>query len=73
MEKFTNEIISKCINSLSEKENKQKINKYIIEPLISNISIKLHPYLITIFIMYILILILIISIMFILVLKQKNN
>ena len=72
LNKITNDIINNCIKELSSEKNKEKINNYIIAPLIHTISNKLHPYLVTMFVMYILILILVISIMLILIMNKNN-
>lgn len=69
--KITGDLLSKCINELKKQENREKININLIDPIISSISNKIHPYMITIFCMYILILILIISILIILILNKK--
>jgi hypothetical protein len=70
--KITEDILNKCIIELNKNENREKININLIDPIISNITNKLHPYMITIFGMYILILILIISIMFILIMNKNK-
>lgn len=69
--KITGDLLNKCITELKKQENREKININIIDPIISSITNKIHPYMITIFCMYILILILIISILFILILNKK--
>ena len=44
-----------------------------MEPVISNLTDRLYPYLIILFIMYILVIILVISILIIILNKKKNN
>jgi len=70
--KITEDLLNKCIIELKKQENREKININLIDPLISSIGDKLHPYMITIFGMYILILILIISIMVILIMNKNK-
>lgn len=66
-EKLTDEIITNIILQLNKKENKIILDNHFIIPLCQNISDRIHPYLLIIFISYIIILILIIWIMFILI------
>jgi len=66
-EKLTDEIISNIIIQLNKKENKTILDDNFIVPLCQNITDRIHPYLLIIFISYIIILILIIWIMFILI------
>ena len=66
-EKLTDEIISNVIIQLNKKENKTILDDNFIVPLCQNITDRIHPYLLIIFISYIIILILIIWIMFILI------
>jgi len=70
--KITEDLLNKCITELKKQENREKININLIDPIISSISNRLHPYMVTIFSMYILILILIISIMVILIINKKK-
>ena len=72
LDKITDDFIKKCLNEIDKDKNKNLINNSFIEPICQNISTKLFPYIITIFIMYILILILIILIMFILISSKKK-
>lgn len=72
LSKLSKEVLDKCIIELQKDENKKNIDLYIIDPLIKSINNKLYPYLITIFVMYILILILVIAILFFLIMKKKN-
>ena len=66
-EKLTDEIISNIIIQINKKENKTILDDNFIVPLCQNITDRIHPYLLIIFISYIIILILIIWIMFILI------
>ena len=70
--KITGDLLNKCIDELHKQENRDKINLNIIDPIISSLSEKIHPYMITIFCMYILILILVILILLILILNKNK-
>jgi len=67
--KLTYDFINKVLEELKKEENKTLLEERFLSPLSENISLKIHPYMMTIFFMYILILILIISILFILIKK----
>ena len=54
IQKLTSDILYKCINELKKEENQTKIDKNIVQPIISNLSSKLYPYMVILFIMYIL-------------------
>jgi hypothetical protein len=72
IDKLTSDLINRIVKHINTDDNKDKISKGIIEPLIGNINDKLYPYIVTIFLMYILILILIICILIILISKKNN-
>ncbi len=69
--KLTCDFISKIIDEIKKEENSKIIDEKFLNPLSENISLKIHPYMITIFCMYIIMLILIISMMFILIRNQQ--
>jgi hypothetical protein len=71
IEKLTKDIINKITIQLNKKENKERIDKEIIEPLICNISNRLYPYISLMFIMYIVNLILIIVILILIIIYNK--
>ena len=52
LQKLTSDILYKCIQELKKDENKIKINENIVEPVITNLTDRLYPYLIILFIMY---------------------
>ena len=70
--KITNDLLNKFIIEFNKDENRKKINVEIIDPIINDISNRLYPYMIIIFIMYILIIVLIITILFILIIRRKK-
>ena len=72
LQKLTSDILYKCIQELKKDENKIKINENIVEPVITNLTDRLYPYLIILFIMYILVIILVISILIIILLNKKR-
>jgi len=67
--KLTCDFISKIIEEVKRDENKEIIEDKFLTPLAENISLRIHPYMMTIFFMYILMLILIICMIFILIKK----
>jgi hypothetical protein len=71
LKNLTYDILNKCIDEVNKIENKQKINKYIISPIINDLTSRIYPYVIILFVMYILILILIIAILIMLILNKK--
>jgi len=73
MEKITDNIFKKIMNVANQKDNKEKLYEYIVDPLILNISSKLYPYFILLFIMYILLIGLIISILILIIIDTKKE
>ena len=71
LSKLTCDFISNIINELKEEENKEIIEDKFLTPLAENISLRIHPYMMTIFCMYILMLVLIIMMIFILIRKLE--
>ena len=69
--KLTCDFISKIIEEIKKEENKEITEDKFLTPLSENISLRIHPYMMTIFFMYILILILIICMIFILIKKME--
>ena len=69
--KLTCDFISKIIDEIKKEENSKIIDEKFLNPLSEHISLKIHPYMVTIFCMYIIMLILIISMMFILIRNQQ--
>lgn len=41
---MTNELINSCVEELKRPENKKKISKNIVDPIVSEITLKLWPY-----------------------------
>jgi hypothetical protein len=69
IDKLTKNLIDKIIIELNKKDNKEKLERKIISPILSNFTCKLFPYISLLFIMYSFNIILIISII-ILILKK---
>jgi hypothetical protein len=40
----TRDIIDACIKEIKKRENKEKINKYILDPIIEEVLYKSYPY-----------------------------
>ena len=72
LDKLTKDLISKCIIEFKKKENKDRINHNIIDPLIRTISCRIYPYVTLLFIMYSIILILVILILILVILNGKK-
>ena len=70
MEKITKNIIDKIICQLNKKDNKNKINEEILNPIFQKFSNKIYPYVSLLFMMYILNLILVIIILTLIYLKK---
>ena len=71
IEKIIKDSIDKLILELNKGDNKEKLEKEIINPILTNFTCKLFPYISLLFIMYSLNIILIISII-ILILNNKK-
>jgi hypothetical protein len=72
IDKLTKDLISKIVIELNKKDNKDKLENDIINPILQNFTSKLFPYISLLFIMYSFNIILIISII-ILVINKKIN
>ena len=72
MDKLTKDLIAKIVIELNKKDNKEKLETDIINPILQNFTSKLFPYISLLFIMYSFNIILIISII-ILVINKKIN
>jgi hypothetical protein len=74
VEKIINNIIKKCIDELKKEHNQQLIEYEIFNPILTQFSNKIYPYVTLLFIMYALILVLIIIILFLIVFyNNKKN
>jgi hypothetical protein len=71
IEKLMKNFIDRVIIELNKEDNKEKLDKQIINPILSNFTYKLFPYISLLFIMYSFNIILIISII-ILILNNKK-
>jgi hypothetical protein len=72
LEKITKDFINKIIIEINKQENKDKLEKDIINPIFSNFAEKIYPYVSLLFIMYSLNLILIIIILILIILYNKK-
>jgi uncharacterized membrane protein len=67
---LTQELINACIKEMKKKETRHRINKYIIDPVLSEVVSRTYPYAISHAIMQVIIIILLIYI--ILQLRSTN-
>lgn len=72
MEQLTKDFITKIIVEVKKPQNKERIHTEILDPLFSNFSQKIYPYVSLLFTMYIINLILIIVILVLIILMKKN-
>ena len=71
LDKLTKDCIDKIVIEINKQDNKEKLEKKIIAPILNNFMYKLFPYISLLFIMYSFNIILIISII-ILILNNKK-
>lgn len=71
IDKLTKDIINKLNIELKKEENKKIIRDQILNPILSEITDAIYPYINMLFFMYSLILILIIIILILIILKKK--
>ena len=71
IEKLTKDVIDKIIIELNKEDNKEKLETKIINPILSNFTYKLFPYISLLFIMYSFNIILIISIIILIINNNK--
>lgn len=72
IQELTKEVLRKCLDEIKKEENKKKIDEYLVNPLITNISNRLYPYVLGLFTMYILTLVLVIVILTILIINKDK-
>jgi hypothetical protein len=70
LEKLTKDFISKLIIEMNKKENRDKLEKEIMDPLFCSVTNRIYPYVSLLFLMYSINIILIIIIL--LILYKKN-
>ena len=70
IKKLTNELLDKFIIEISKKDNVDKVQKRVVDPLIKYTYNKLYPYIIVSTIIFFLIFLLALSIFFLII---KNN
>ena len=57
----TKTLLNGCINELKKKQNKEKLSKYIINPIFTQILYEIYPYLLAVGFTHVLIIILLIA------------
>jgi hypothetical protein len=72
IEKITKDFINKLILEINKHDNKEKLEKDIINPIFSNFTDRIYPYVSLLFIMYSINLILIIIILVLIILYNKK-
>lgn len=72
LDKLTKDFINKIIMEINKQENKEKLEKEVINPIFFNFAGKIYPYVSLLFIMYSLNLILIIVILILIIMYNKK-
>ena len=70
LQTLTNEFLDKILIEIKKNENMNKIHNNIIDPLVNYTFKKIHPYILTLFIILILIFLIIIAILHLII---RNN
>lgn len=70
IEKFTTEIIDKIVIEIKKKNNLEKINDNIVEPMIYYLMKKIYPYII--FLVVLIVIIILLLIFLLVIIKLKN-
>jgi len=73
LEKITKDFINKIIVEIKKQDNKDTLEKDLINPILANFSDRIYPYVSLLFVMYSLNLILIIIILVLIILYNKNK
>jgi hypothetical protein len=72
LDKLTKDFINKLIIEINKPDNKEKLEKEVINPVFANFADRIYPYVSLLFIMYSLNLILIIVILILLIVYNKK-
>ena len=70
-EKLTKDFINKIIIEINKKDNKEKLESQVINPIFFNFAERIYPYVSLLFIMYSINLILIIIILILIIINKK--
>ena len=73
IDKLIKDFVKKAVVEIKKKENKQLIEKEIIDPVLNSFTERIYPYVSLLFIMYSLNLVLIIIILVLLVIYNKKQ
>jgi hypothetical protein len=73
IDKIIKDFIDKSIVELKKKENKERIEEEILNPIFSSFAEKIYPYVSLLFLMYCLNLVLIIVILILIIIYNKKN
>ena len=72
LDKLTKDFINKLIVEINKPDNKEKLEKEVINPVFANFADRIYPYVSLLFIMYSLNLILIIVVLILLIIYNKK-
>ena len=73
IDKLTKDFIRKIIIEINKPDNKETLEREVINPIFANFADRIYPYVSLLFVMYSLNLILIIIILVLIILNYKNN
>lgn len=73
IDKLTKDFINKIIIEINKPENKEKLEKDVINPIFKNFAERIYPYVSLLFVMYSLNLVLIIVIIILLIIYNKKD
>jgi hypothetical protein len=73
IEKFVNDTLQRFIDEISKRENKEKLHKQIIEPLVDYVLKKVYPYIVTTSIVIIMILVLSFTMVYLFLKANKSE
>ncbi len=72
LDKLTKDFINKLVVEINKEENKEKLEKDVINPIFTNFADRIYPYVSLLFVMYSLNLILIIIVLVLLIMYNKK-
>ena len=72
LDKLTKDFISKLVIEINKEENKTKLEQEVINPIFTNFTNRIYPYVSLLFIMYSLNLILVIIVLVLIILYNKK-
>lgn len=73
IDQLTKDFLNKIVFEIKKDDNKKTIKNDILEPILSEFSEKIYPYISILFLMYSINLVLIIIILFLIILRTKSS